>query len=250
MTRKTFLTGLLCLLAPAAMAASAPEQWSEVESEVRDLIIPKATAQEDLKRLRPELDRFYQDHGCVIEGYAAVFPVEGYRMHDADTKGYIDKGYDFFSGKKHRDHPAVDIFIYDRNHDCLDDRTKKPVNVLSMSPGIVVSIYTGWEPGNELRGGNTVFVYDPVTKGLFYYAHMNEVLVAPGHIVKPGDVLGHVGRTGTHAYAKRSPTHLHVMYLKYPQSGYPYPENVSMLLKSASRHQTVLASEESADKKD
>jgi peptidoglycan LD-endopeptidase LytH len=101
----------------------------------------------------------------------------------------------------------------------------------------VVSVYNGWQPGNLLRGGNSAWVYDPVSKGLFYYAHMSTTAVAVGNIVKPGDILGTVGRTGVHAYAKRSPTHLHIMYLKYPENGYPIPENVTYLLIAAKKGQ-------------
>lgn len=223
-----------------ASAANAPEQWNEVESGVRDLVLSKKAAQDELRRLRPMLDEYYTARGCVVKPYAGVFPVAGYRLSDADLKGYIDRGYDFFSGLKHNDHPAVDIFIFDRNHDCLDDRTKMPVNVLSMSPGIVTSTYNVWEPGNKLRGGNSVWIYDPVTKGLFYYAHMGTVAVWVGKIVQPGDIIGTVGRTGTHAYAKRSQTHLHIMYLKYQENGYPVPENISKLLIAAGTGKTTV----------
>jgi peptidoglycan LD-endopeptidase LytH len=239
--RKVLACSVLVILlsAGAASAANVPEQWNEVESGVRDMVLSKGAAQDELRRLRPLLDKYYTDMGCGIEPYTGIFPVAGYGLSDADTKGYIDKGYDFFSGLKHNDHPAVDIFIFDRNHDCLDDRTKMPVHVLSMSPGIVTSTYNVWEPGNKLRGGNSVWVYDPVSKGLFYYAHLANVAVSTGKTVKPGDILGTVGRTGVHAYAKRSPTHLHVMYLKYPENGYPVPENVSKRLIAAKTGKTT-----------
>jgi murein DD-endopeptidase MepM/ murein hydrolase activator NlpD len=220
-------------------AVNAPAEWNNIEAGIRGRILAKNAAEADMKRLRPLLDGYYEEKGCVIEPYAGVFPVAGYGLSDADMKGYVDEGYDFFSGIRHADHPAVDIFIFDRNHDCLDDRTKKPVDVLSMSPGIVVSVYTGWEPGNALRGGNSIYIYDPVSKGLFYYAHQASVMVSVGEIVKPGDIIGTVGRTGVHAYAKRSPTHLHVMYLKYPENGYPVPENVSGRLIAAKKGKTI-----------
>jgi peptidoglycan LD-endopeptidase LytH len=223
--------------APAAPVNKSPVEWSVVEAGVRDRILLKDAALGDLKRLRPMLDGYYAEKGCEIEPYYGVFPVAGGRLRDANIKGYFSRHYDFFSGKNHRDHPAVDIFIHDSNHDCLDDKTKQPVNVVSLSPGIVVSVYSGWQQGNLLRGGNSAYVYDPVSKGLFYYAHMSTTAAAVGDIVKPGDVLGTVGRTGTNAFMKRSPTHLHIMYLKYPEDGYPKPENVTDLLIAVKKKQ-------------
>jgi len=229
-------------------AVDAPAEWNTVEAGVRDRILQKDAALADLKRLRPMLDKYYLDRGCELAPYQGVFPVAGGTLKDANMFGYIDKHYDFFSGKNHKDHPAVDIFIRDRNHDCLDDKTKEAVKVLSMSPGIVVSVYTGWQPGNLLRGGNSAWVYDPVSKGLYYYAHMSMTAAAVGNTVKPGDVLGTVGRTGTNAFMKRSPTHLHVMYLKYPKDGYPVPENVSNILVAAKKKQQTQVNTEEEGK--
>jgi murein DD-endopeptidase MepM/ murein hydrolase activator NlpD len=72
---------------------------------------------------------------------------------------------------------------------------------------------------------------------------MSTTAVSVGNIVKPGDILGTVGRTGTHAYAKRSPTHLHVMYLKYRENGYPVPENVTYLLIAAKKGRQIPVNE-------
>ena len=65
-----------------------------------------------------------------------------------------------------------------------------------------------------IKGGNIVYVYDDFTEGFFYYAHLNKVFVNVGDLVEPGTVLGTMGRTGKNAYPSRSPTHLHVMYVK------------------------------------
>ena len=210
-----------------------------MELAVRDCRIPKEKAQAKLSNLRPLLDQYFTDNGGTITAYTPVFPLEGYAIYDADIKGYIVNGYDFFDGNQHKDHPAVDIFIRDKNQDCLDDRTGKPVNILSVSPGVVTGINTGWTPGSQLRGGNYVFVYDPLTKGIFYYAHMSRTAVDVGQVVKPGDLLGIVGRTGLNAYKERSPTHMHLMYLKYHENGYPMPEKSAKFLYAAYRHRVI-----------
>ena len=42
-----------------------------------------------------------------------------------------------------------------------------------------------------------------------------------GDIVKSGDIIATVGRTGLNAYKKRSPTHLHMMQLSLAKDGLP-----------------------------
>ena len=84
-----------------------------------------------------------------------------------------------------------------------------------MSGGVVVETRKNWTPEMmDIKGGNIVYVYDNFSDGLFYYAHMNKVYVNVGDFVMPGTVLGIMGRTGKNAYPLRSPTHLHLMYVK------------------------------------
>jgi hypothetical protein len=163
-----------------------------------------------------------------------VYPLEGYTSAGQE-KYYVAADYDFFAGTKHAGHPASDLFIHDKRQACIDDKTHKPVNILSVSFGIVVGKNTGWAPDNPIRGGNYVWVYDMASDGLFYYAHMKDVAVELGALVKPGDILGTVGRTGLNAYPKRSPTHLHIMYCKYGKDGVPVPQDISSKLKKAGK---------------
>jgi len=75
-------------------------------------------------------------------------------------------------------------------------------------------------------------IFDPASNALIYYAHNSKVLVEAGDIVKPGDVIAEVGRTGLNAYRKRSPTHLHITYLQFVNN-LPVPKNIySELLAS------------------
>ncbi|MBS1515977.1 MAG: M23 family metallopeptidase [Bacteroidetes bacterium] len=146
-----------------------------------------------------------------------VFPVRGYTaaaIGGRNGSGYIPQGFDFFEVNS-GGHPAHDIFISDANQDCVDDYTGKYVDILSMSGGIVVETRTNWTPEmDDIRGGNIVYIYDNYTNGLFYYAHLKEVDVKVGDLVKPGTKLGTMGRTGKNAYPSRSPTHLHLMYVR------------------------------------
>jgi murein DD-endopeptidase MepM/ murein hydrolase activator NlpD len=101
-----------------------------------------------------------------------------------------------------------------------------------MTGGIVVSVENEWYPQSKLRGGKYIWIYDISSEALVYYAHNKEIFVRVGDIVSPGDIIAKVGRTGLNAYKKRSPTHLHLTYLRV-RDGYPKPENIFSDLKNA-----------------
>lgn len=201
-----------------------------MEKSVRDGNISKQDAMTELKRLHPLLKSYFKkNNGVEISRADWIFPVEGYGpsvIGGSHGEGYRPEHYDFFDGNKHGGHPAHDIFVYDRNQDIIDDKTGKPVNILSMSSGWVVSISTGWQQDSEIRGGNYIWIYDTVSDGLFYYAHLAGVLVNTGQVVTAGEKIAELGRSGKNAFPSRSPTHLHLMYLKYQKDGNLIPEDL------------------------
>ncbi len=164
------------------------------------------------------------------------FPIRGYAtsaIGGTHGEGYRGDGFDLFDYNVRGSHPAQDIFISDRNQDHIDDRTNQPVDILAMSSGLVLAIETNWKPGSEYRGGNWIWVYDPILNGLFYYAHNSQVDVTPGQWVQAGEKLAEMGRTGFNAYKARSPTHLHLMYLQIQPNGLPTPLNTYAWLLTA-----------------
>lgn len=204
------------------------ENWSPLMTEVRSGSLEREVAVTKMKELVNLLKVFSEsgDIGVYSES-EWVFPVSGYdasSIGGVNGSGYRPGGFDFFTSGSGI-HPAHDIFIRDRDQDCIDDITGKSVEILSMSGGIVVETRTGWSPEMDTRGGNFVYVFDNYTEGFFYYAHMKEVFVKVGEIVAPGSVLGTMGRTGLNAYPSRSPTHLHLMYVK-SYEGDLQPEDV------------------------
>jgi peptidoglycan LD-endopeptidase LytH len=203
--------------------------FNSLYTKIRDGLISKKDALIKIQELMPLVKSYYYDHGGRDFKEASwVFPLQNYDRKAVGGKngdGYIASGYNFFDGNKHGGHPAHDIFINDRNQDCLDDKTQKPVNVLSMTDGIVIATSTQWDTSSNLRGGKYIYIYQPLTNSFFYYAHNSEILVHLCDIVKPGQVIATVGRTGLNAYKKRSPTHLHFMQLKLDSTGYPRPIN-------------------------
>ena len=199
--------------------------FNSLNNKIRDGLISKSEALKELKNLLPHLKNyFYKNNGKDINKLNWVFPVEGYTstaIGGTNGSGYIASGYDYFDGNKHAGHPAHDIFIIDKNQDCIDDKSKKEVNVLSMTEGIVIATQNTWDTTSNLRGGKYIWIYTPSINIFFYYAHNSKILVGVCDIIKPGDVIATIGRTGLNAFKKRSPTHLHIMQLKIDDNFYP-----------------------------
>lgn len=238
--RKAFpllLVLLLAMVLPVPLQGgercTACSDFDRLNTAIRDGLIGRAAAREEIRRLLPLVKEYYGASGALpspLSGWR--FPLEGYDMTSAGNSGrdYVASGYDYFAGNRHGGHPSFDLFIRDRNQDTLDDRSGKPVHVLSLTGGVVVAVATGWERGSKLRGGKYIWVYDPGEELLVYYAHNRDILVTVGDILKPGDRIATVGRTGLNAWKKRSPTHLHLTILKV-SDGYPKPENIYRELK-------------------
>ena len=200
--------------------------FNEFNSLIRDGQISKAAARKELPgRLADIRADYYSRGGRDYAPAEWVFPVAGYSAAAIEKRGnhgYVASGYDFFSGNRHGGHPAYDIFIRDRNQDSRDDRTGKTVQVLSMTGGVVVALEKEWSSGSRLRGGRYLWVYDPANNLLVYYAHNEELFVETGTIVRPGDLLATMGRSGLNAVKRRSPTHLHFSVLRL-LDGQPLP---------------------------
>jgi peptidoglycan LD-endopeptidase LytH len=231
-----FLTVLSFLFLNLGVQENPCVQFNELYIQVRDGLISKQDAIVKINELIPEVNKYFSDKGGVdFTNEDWVFPLRGYGADAIGGKngsGYIVTGYDFFDGNKHGGHPAHDIFIRDRNQDCIDDITGKPVDVLSMSEGVVVSAEKDWDVNSDLRGGKYIMIYNPFSNAIFYYAHNNVVNVSVGDIVKPGDKIAEVGRTGLNAYKKRSPTHLHISFFLVNE-GDIKPDNIYRDLLSA-----------------
>ena len=204
-------------------------EFDAINTQVRDNQIDKAQALKAFQRIFPKLQAAYNRlRPNTNKQEKWIFPVAGYSskaIGGTQGEGYVVGGYDYFDGNKHRGHPAHDVFIYDKNQDCKDDRTGKFVNVRAVTGGIVVALEKEWDSTSQLRGGKYIWIYDPCHNALFYYAHNNEVFVNVGQIINAGDTIAVVGRTGVNAFKQRSPTHLHFMKLALDNEFYPKPTN-------------------------
>lgn len=204
-------------------------EFDAVNTLVRDNRIDKALALKEFQRILPQLQAAYNRLKPNTDKQERwIFPVAGYSskaIGGTQGEGYIVGAYDYFDGNKYRGHPAHDIFIYDKNQDCKDDRTGEFVSVRAVTGGIVVALEKEWDSTSLLRGGKYIWIYAPLNNALFYYSHNREVLVNVGQIINAGDTVAIVGRTGLNAFKQRSPTHLHFMKLTLDNEFYPKPTN-------------------------
>jgi len=232
----TLVLVMLLSLATGGEASESPaklvdlcNEFNALNSSIRDSKINKTEAKAKFKRLVEAIRKEYYLSGA--EDYSVsdwVFPLKGYghkAIGGVKGNGYQPGGYDYFDGNRHTGHPSQDIFIHDKKHVSLDNLTNEPVSVLSLTGGVVVAVENSWEPSSSLRGGKYIWIYDPTTNALIYYAHNSKLDVAVGDMVKPGSIISEVGRTGFNAYKNRSPTHLHLTCLSI-DNGLPKPKNI------------------------
>lgn len=221
------------------ISISLCQKFETLNNTIRDNKIEFNSALKEIQNQIPKIKvEYYKSGGKDWKENSWVFPIKGYSysaIGGTNGNGYIASGYNFFDGNKHGGHPAHDIFIQDNNQDCKDDKTNKYVNVLSFSGGIVVATENFWDTSSQLRGGKYIWIFDPYSNSLFYYAHNNKVLVASGQIITPGQIIATVGRSGLNAFKKRSPTHLHFTQLKFDKNLYPKPFDTYKELLNAKR---------------
>ena len=230
------------LLAAAAQAGEATApcppclHFDRLDKQIRDGLLAPPEARRQFAARIAELDAYLaRTASSQPPAGRWIFPLRGYTLPVAGAdaaRGYVAAGYDYFDGNRHGGHPSFDLFISDRNQDSLDDRTGKPVTVVSMTGGIVVAAEAVWDERSPLRGGKYLWIYDPAASLLIYYAHNRDLLVGVGDRVEPGTPIATVGRTGFNAARQRSPTHLHLTVLRV-RNGRPQPENIHPQLVAA-----------------
>lgn len=214
---------------------SVLQGYKQLLVDIREYKLTPEKAREQFQEMMLVMKKSFPTAHYDSAQVSLCFPLLGfdYRAVGGYGKGYIPKGYDLFDQNKKGSHPAHDIFMKDRNQDCRDDRTDDYVSVLSVSDGIVIATENNWQTGSEYRGGNYIWIYDTSTGGLWYYAHQREIFVKTGQVVRAGQKIALVGRTGFNAAMPRSDTHLHLTYLRIDEDGNPFPVNTYGWLKNA-----------------
>ena len=227
----------LSFFSPALCQPPTPEfGWQSFERMVRD---GNVSYRDGENAVAEWADRLERDFPRSQFQKNIFFPLTGYFIKDVGGKngdGYKPKGYRFLDGNRHQGHPAQDIFVRDRDQDGLDDLTRRPVDVMAVAEGIVLSAFTHWNkeaPCREIRGGNYVWIYHPALEAFSYYAHLEKVFVGPEKRVQGGRAIAMLGRSGKNASLPRSPTHLHLMLLssRTMEPINPYPILKSSIFK-------------------
>ncbi|MCP9764396.1 M23 family metallopeptidase [Lacihabitans soyangensis] len=210
-------------------------RYKKLLVDIREQNITPLEAENEFKSILGILKKSYPNTLDSSQIGNFVFPLtqSDYSAVGGNGSGFYIKNFNLFDHSVSGSHPAHDIFIYDPDQDCKDNRKQDYVDIVSVGNGVVLAVEKDWTDSSEYRGGNYVWVFDFERGGLWYYAHHRKVVVEIGQIVKPGDKLGEVGRTGFNAKNKRSDTHLHLMYLELDQDYYPKPKNYYVWLKNA-----------------
>ncbi len=222
-----FIISLAFLSSMAALSQDSNlfERWNKTDLLIMDVKIPKEDAVDSIDKYVKLANKFFRTTGLKYTPRDKwVFPMKGWTSVSYRSGGndYGDVYFDYFQGGESHNHPAHDIFILDKDSNGVEDSTGKKVEALSMVNGIVFTIFADWKPGDFGRGGNYIKIYDPESEAMFYYSHLDSIFVKVGQVVKAGDPVAFVGRTGRKAIGGR--THLHIAF--YPiNNGYPEPEN-------------------------
>lgn len=89
-----------------------------------------------------------------------------------------------------------------RHHDAIDIMSPKGTRVLAAAEGKVVKLFT------SVRGGLTVYEFDPTATYTYYYAHLDSYApgITEGVQLRQGDLIGYVGSSGD---ASPAAPHLH-----------------------------------------
>lgn len=89
-----------------------------------------------------------------------------------------------------------------RPHDAIDIMAPRGTRVVAAADGTVAKLFT------SVRGGLTVYEFDPTSTIEYYYAHLDGYApgLAEGMVLRRGDPIGFVGSTGD---ANPAAPHLH-----------------------------------------
>jgi murein DD-endopeptidase MepM/ murein hydrolase activator NlpD len=211
------------------------ERFRQLLIDIRTQQVSPTAARRQFQSIIRELHYEYPADNVDSVDVQLVFPLKGKNYRDVGGKGrgFFGRHFDLFDHSIARSHPAHDIFIYDPDHDCIDNRTGEYADVVAVSRGMVIATETAWTEATGFKGGNYVWMYDFQTGGLWYYAHLRATYVHPGQLIEAGDKLGEVGRSGFNAAANRSDTHLHLMHLAIEPDDLPRPIDHYQWLKNA-----------------
>jgi peptidoglycan LD-endopeptidase LytH len=89
-----------------------------------------------------------------------------------------------------------------RSHEAIDIMTPRNTPIVAVEAGTIARLF------ESKAGGNTVYQFDPTTRYVYYYAHLERYAdgLKEGDVVGRGQVLGYAGTSGN---ASKDAPHLH-----------------------------------------
>lgn len=98
-----------------------------------------------------------------------------------------------------------------RTHEAIDILAPRGTPVVAVEDGIIAKLFL------SDAGGITVYLFDPTTRYVYYYAHLDRYAdgLADGAAIRRGQVLGYVGVSGN---APKDTPHLHFAIFKLTES--------------------------------
>lgn len=165
---------------PAQLPTAEP-----IAQPIADVTVPADTQPAPITMLPPQASVAAPPDG--VESTAAVagllLPVQGVtrkQLHDTFT----------------------DARSQGRSHDAIDIMAPAGTPVLAVADGSVEKLFT------SVRGGLTIYQFEPSGRLAYYYAHLQRYAdgIAQGQPLRRGQVIGYVGSTGN---ASPEAPHLH-----------------------------------------
>jgi peptidoglycan LD-endopeptidase LytH len=95
-----------------------------------------------------------------------------------------------------------DVRRWFHGHEAIDIMAARSTPVVAVEDGTIARLF------ESKAGGTTVYQFDPTTRFVYYYAHLERYAdgLKEGHHVQRGQVLGYVGTSGNASHAT---PHLH-----------------------------------------
>lgn len=97
-------------------------------------------------------------------------------------------------------------------HEAIDILASRGTPVHAVDAGVVGKLFT------SVRGGITVYQYDPSGRYCYYYAHLDRYAdgLREGQTLRTGDLVGYVGTSGN---APKDTPHLHFAIFRLTEPG-------------------------------
>ncbi|MBI5543987.1 MAG: hypothetical protein HY901_08880, partial [Deltaproteobacteria bacterium] len=161
--------------ATAGDAGACPDLAILAAADQADLRLREADEcdPEELARLAEAVKMFDSCAGKSSPAKSWVFPVANISpalaIGGAGGSGYVrNPGIKCFVSKG-AGHPAHDLFVHDHRQSSRDKEGRR-FPAVAVEDGYVLVARDGWQPGDELKGGNYVMLYLPGRQQIAYYA--------------------------------------------------------------------------------